>query len=674
MVVKIEILLSHEDFVRALSRRLVIDEHIVDDVLQETWLAALERPPRSAGALRSWLATVARNFIFSMRRDDQRRVLRERTVRKEDGAPDPAEIVEREAARRCLVESVLDLDEIYRDPILLRYYEDRPPREIAKRLDLPVETVRTRIKRGLAQLRKNLDTVYGGDGRSWCIALILVSGLEKKILAPGLWAAFVEKIPGLFVLNAGRVTALTVAGLLTATALFAVLFIGAGEKEPTPMAAVDVEPAATIEAVAGDMDPVPADTEPLPVENEMPTSPVDESSGRDSSAPKKSPALQRNPAGARKPHRVQMSNNGEESPAPHQMVRIPAGKAWLGMDREQVTAFGGGQSSTLALLSGSIPRHKAQVDAFFCDRFEVTNFQWAHFLTKTGRKPSQLLMELSWRGKSIFPEKEGSLPVRNVDLDDAGAFARWSGKRLPTEAEWMRAAAGETGTLYSWGNEFDPEKCITRDKGTGREKLMPVGSHPVGASPFGVHDMTGSVWEWTVTPFKAFEGYEPLAHGVGRRKETLFSGFDERQFVVKGGVYNGNDLVNLLALRQPCLAATNLDSLGFRCVKDVDPGLTMFRHMKADLVGSDYAAIEFGRESDVDYPRNRSLILFMNTKGVVVGFVNGRIHSKKTLRLQVETKTSSNGSRTAIFLWTEILHLKAARFDFLVGIRANPFH
>ncbi len=754
MVVKIEILLSHEDFVRALSRRLVIDEHVVDDVLQETWLAALERPPHAAGALRAWLGTVARNFIFSMRRDDRRRVLRERTVHKQDGAPSPAEIVEREAARRCLVESVLDLDAIYRDPILLRYYEDRPPREIAKRLNLPVETVRTRIKRGLAQLRKNLDAVYGGDGHSWCIALLLVSGLEKKFLAPGLWAAVVEKIPSIFVMNASRVAAVSAAGLLAATAIFVTLFIDETETQPTLIAAAhqSAAPTADVFTVKENASPATKEIEPARGETHTPRSEGYEIARPDApTEPRSAPASS---LGERRSRRVNATHFGQETAVPHNMVRIPAGETWLGMDEKQVKSFGAGQSSTLALLSGSIPRHAVEVDAFYCDRFEVTNAQWAHFLEATGRKPSQLLVELSWRGKTTCPDKEARLPVRNVDLNDARAFARWCGKRLPTEAEWMRAASADKGALYSWGNEYDPGNCSTRETHTRREKLMPVGSHPGGVSPFGVHDMTGSVWEWTETAFEAYQGYEPLVHSVGRRKEVLIPGFDARQFVVKGGVYNGNDLVNLLAIRQPCLAITNLDSLGFRCVKDVEPGSTLFKHVRNDLTGSIYAGIDLAQErifvaeaveeatheqhltpefdylliapmrsipatekkirnqspqspqvigvlstsrplddpslppgtyilayrhngqspdtktKDVDYPRNRSLILFMSPKGVVVGHVDGRISSKKLRHNNVEARI---GSRISIQLLTEIVPPYSARFEFGVRIKANPF-
>lgn len=765
MVVKIEILLSHEDFVRALSRRLVIDEHVVDDVVQETFLAALEKPPRAAGALRTWLGTVARNFIFSMRRDDSRRVLRERASGRTDGAPSPAEIVEREAARRCLVESVLDLDEIYRDPILLRYYEDCPPREIARRLGLPVETVRTRLKRGLAQLRKDLDALYGGDGRSWCIALLLVSGLEKKFLAPGIWAATAEKIPGLLAMNANRAAALIAAGLLTATAVFVILFADGTEALPSlPAATHQVSVPPTIVTI--DDKNVALDArETEPAGKEIPSSPPSGLSPTVSVARNRTPVKsyqRRDSMSSRR--RFEVAQKGQDIKVPYNMVRIPAGEAWLGMHKKQVKELGEGQSTTLSFLSGSIPRHKEEVEDFFCDRYEVTNAQWAHFLESTDREPSQFLVEMSWRGKKTFPEKEANFPVRNVDLDDARAFSRWCGKRLPTETEWMRAASGKKGTLYAWGNQYDSRKYTTRDRLTRREKLMPVGTYPGGVSPFGVHDMTGSVWEWTESPFEPYEGFDAISYWVGRRKVTLSPGFDGRQYVVKGGVYNGNDLVNLLPVRQPCLGNTNLDSLGFRCVKDVEPGATVFKYVQGDLLGSEHAGLDlvgersfvieaveegaagsflipgfeyfmiapvrsipatereiktqsietpqvFGvlstsvqldepelspgtyllayrhsgeskksknktaqldlrSEFGVDYPEKRNLVLFIKPKGLVAGYVNGSIRSKRPRDNYVEARVRS---RTYVQVYTDIEQPYSARFEFHVRLEDNPF-
>src|SRR5262245_20131031 len=165
-----ETLLTHGDFVRALARS-PLDEHRAEDVVQQTWGAALERPPRAPGRLRAWLAIVARNFAARAARSEDRRARREEAAARPERVPSTAEVFEREAARRRVVEAVVALAEPYRASVLLRYFENLPPREIAARLDVLVGTVRTRLKRALAQLRARLDREHGGDGRAWGLAL-----------------------------------------------------------------------------------------------------------------------------------------------------------------------------------------------------------------------------------------------------------------------------------------------------------------------------------------------------------------------------------------------------------------------------------------------------------------------------------------------------------------------
>ncbi|HKB14721.1 MAG TPA: sigma-70 family RNA polymerase sigma factor, partial [Planctomycetota bacterium] len=116
-----ETLLEHGPFVRRIARSLLFDEHRVDDVVQETWLAALERPPRTA--IRAWLGTVVRNFSLRALRGESRRTRRETAAARPEAVPSTEEIAARESARKTVVEAVLALEEPFRAAILLRFYE-----------------------------------------------------------------------------------------------------------------------------------------------------------------------------------------------------------------------------------------------------------------------------------------------------------------------------------------------------------------------------------------------------------------------------------------------------------------------------------------------------------------------------------------------------------------------
>jgi RNA polymerase sigma factor (sigma-70 family) len=142
-------MLIHAPFVRAVARAAVWGDQQVDDVVQATWLAALEKGPRHAASLKGWLATVTRNAARAMGRGDGRRAARERNAARPEALDSTAEIVAKEEIRRQLVEAVLGLRQPYRSVILLRYYEHLSPRAVAARLGIPRETARTQIKRGL---------------------------------------------------------------------------------------------------------------------------------------------------------------------------------------------------------------------------------------------------------------------------------------------------------------------------------------------------------------------------------------------------------------------------------------------------------------------------------------------------------------------------------------------
>jgi RNA polymerase sigma-70 factor (ECF subfamily) len=168
----VEALLAERAWVRALARSLVADENLAADVEQETWLAATSHPPRDLSSPRAWLGTVLRNFVRRDARGAGRRAVREFASARGESMPSAGEMVARAETHRRVVDAVLALPEPYRATVLARFFEDLPPREIARQMHVPVETVRTRLKRGLAQLRARLDAEHGGDGRAWGIALL----------------------------------------------------------------------------------------------------------------------------------------------------------------------------------------------------------------------------------------------------------------------------------------------------------------------------------------------------------------------------------------------------------------------------------------------------------------------------------------------------------------------
>jgi serine/threonine-protein kinase len=163
---------------------------------------------------------------------------------------------------------------------------------------------------------------------------------------------------------------------------------------------------------------------------------------------------------------VLRGNDGAE------MVLVPAGPFAMGPDRRSV-----------------------RLDAFYIDRTPVTNQAFAAFLAVTGYRPEgrdaeRFLQHV--RGK-VPPELEQH-PVVNVSWEDARAYAGWAGKRLPTEAEWEKAARGTDGRKYPWGRAEPSASRANYGKDKGR--TTPVGAYPEGASPFGALDMAGNVWEW----------------------------------------------------------------------------------------------------------------------------------------------------------------------------------
>jgi RNA polymerase sigma-70 factor (ECF subfamily) len=169
-------LLAEANWIRALARSLVADASTADDVVQETWLAILKRPPRVGQPLRPWLAKVVRNFARMRRRGESNRRRREEASARREAVPATTQMVEKVEVQRVLADAVLQLEEPFRSTVLLRYFEGLSAAEIARRTDTPAGTVRWRLKRGLDDLRRSLDDERGGRAGWFGVVLAIAEG------------------------------------------------------------------------------------------------------------------------------------------------------------------------------------------------------------------------------------------------------------------------------------------------------------------------------------------------------------------------------------------------------------------------------------------------------------------------------------------------------------------
>ena len=174
------------------------------------------------------------------------------------------------------------------------------------------------------------------------------------------------------------------------------------------------------------------------------------------------------------------------------MVYVPAGEFLMGTSDADIEYYK--QIFPLRRITrfdNERPQRTVFVDAFYIDKYEVTNKQYKQFLAETGYEPKHYLDRL--------PYNAPNLPAVVLEWEDAVAYTVWAGKRLPTEAEWEKAARGTDGRIWPWGNEWDGTKLSGND-GTGLKdgykETAPVGQFPQGASPYGAHDMAGNLWEW----------------------------------------------------------------------------------------------------------------------------------------------------------------------------------
>lgn len=240
-------------------------------------------------------------------------------------------------------------------------------------------------------------------------------------------------------------------------------------------------------------------------------------------------------------------------------ILIPAGQFLMGTNNPRAD-------------SQNHPQHTVTLKAYRIDKYPVTNAQYAKFIAATNHRPPS-----SWKNGRI-PEGELLRPVTLVDWYDAKAYAKWAGKRLPTEAEYEKAGRSSDGRVWPWGNKMEPERINTYYNVGSTSN---VDAHPRGASPYGVMDLSGNVNEWVADDFLPYPGTdapkELFIGKVGRAtsaKDKAMKVVDlvpvgMHYKVLRGGSWKSDPFSTALYHRNFALPNMASDFFGFRCAESV---------------------------------------------------------------------------------------------------------
>ena len=296
---------------------------------------------------------------------------------------------------------------------------------------------------------------------------------------------------------------------------------------------------------------------------------------------------------------------------PEDMVLVQAGEFIMGSDKAEDDAMWRGANAlnpfgfSDKLYIDEHPAHKVTLPAFLMDKYEVSNAQYLNFTIATRHSPPSTWEENGYNLNDKFlaslpvaylrqvasdrfkvdadvdtlsreeilaevreeQAEHSVLPVTTVTWADADAYCRWAGKRLPTEAEWEKAARGPDGFEYPWGNNWDPKKINTMSENP-ESPYSPGGSFPGDKSVYGVYDMAANVSEWVADWYDAYPD-APLADNKY---------FGKTQRVTRGGItssghYDALSLMFRSAKRAHLPPESALIDLGFRCAKDTQKNI-----------------------------------------------------------------------------------------------------
>ena len=242
-----------------------------------------------------------------------------------------------------------------------------------------------------------------------------------------------------------------------------------------------------------------------------------------------------------------------------EMVFVPGGEFTMGR------TFPRGDEAYPGMykISTELPSHTVNVAPFYIDKYEVTNARYGTFVEATGRKPPETF------AKPLFNHPDQSVVA--VTWVDAFEYCKWVGKRLPTEAEWEKAARGTDKRRFAWGNEWDPSKAhhgadmggvmfLSQDE----QVPKPPGIFPDNVSPYGAMDMTGNVWEYTSSLYKPY----PYDKDDGREDLTI-----KGHRVYRGAGHNSGGGQLFLTYREFMFQERGIGhELGIRCTRSADGG------------------------------------------------------------------------------------------------------
>jgi formylglycine-generating enzyme required for sulfatase activity len=253
------------------------------------------------------------------------------------------------------------------------------------------------------------------------------------------------------------------------------------------------------------------------------------------------------PLGKRQPGSITKSTNMSLLPAEFigqdgaPMVLIPSGEFTMGSDNGD---------------TDEQPVHRVFLDSYYIDRFEVTNGRFAKFVEAIHSEPP-------WG----FEDRETPIvhadqPVRWVNWMEAIGYCLWVGKRLPTEAEWEKAARGTDGRIYPWGNDPPTPAQAVFGLKEGAETVSPIGNRKKGQSPYGIHDLAGNLYEWTTDwydeeYYKKIPAINPQGPAEGTAK------------VQRGGSYINTPYRLRSSFRTKGDPTEHEPNVGFRCAQDV---------------------------------------------------------------------------------------------------------